>query len=183
MIPAGPFGQNGFVRYLTIVRHAKATPAVDGQDDFERPLSPRGRAQSEALRVWAIDPRALGAYGPTTALVSSAARTRETYAVAFAGTAFVHAVETSSLIYNGHHEVPAEDLLAELAAIDPVTESLLVVAHNPTVFELAASLSATPVPELERGKYPLGAAIVLRLADEPVAWRKYEYVRSFVPDV
>ena len=171
------------MRYLTIVRHAKAAAPVTGQDDFDRPLTPRGRAQAEALRVWALDHRALGAYGPTTALVSAAARTRETYAVAFAGTPFVDAVETSELIYNGHRDVRAEDLVAELASIDPVTESLLVVGHNPTVFELAYSLSATPIPELERGKYPLGGAVVLQLADEPIAWRKYEYVCSFVPDV
>ncbi len=153
-------------------------------DDFERPLTAKGRAQSEQLRTWVVDHHALGAYGPTTALVSAAARTRETYALAFAGTDFVHAVETSELIYNGRRDVSAQDVLAELAVIDPVTESLVIVGHNPTVYELVARLASQPVPPLERGKYPLGAAIVLALRDdEPIGPGPYDYVTSFVPTV
>jgi phosphohistidine phosphatase len=172
------------VRYLTIVRHAKAVAAEPGQSDFERPLTAKGRAQAEQLRTWVNDRHELGRYGPTTALVSAAARTRETYAVAFAGTAFVHAVETSELIYNGRHEVSAEDLLFQLSSIDPVSESLLVVGHNPTVLELALTLSKDPVPALARGKFPLGAAIVLGIdKHQPIGLRHYDYVAQFVPDV
>jgi phosphohistidine phosphatase len=172
------------MRYLTIVRHAKAAAAESGQSDFDRPLTARGRAQCEMLRTWANDPRALGAYGPVTALVSAAARTRETYAVAYAGTTFVHALSTSELIYNGKRDVSAEDVLAELAAIDPVTESLMVVGHNPTVYELATLLSGGEIPELHRAKYPTACAIVLALPDdETVGLRRYDYVRGFIPEV
>ncbi len=172
------------MRYLTIVRHAKAAAAEAGQSDFDRPLTPRGRAQCEMLRTWANDPRALGAYGPVTALVSGAARTRETYAVAFAGTTFVHALETSELIYNGRRDVSAHDVLSELAAIDPVNESLMVVGHNPTVFELATLLCSEPIPELQRHKYPTACAVVLQLSEnETVGLRNYEYVKGFVPEV
>ena len=172
------------MRYLTIVRHAKAAAGDVGHSDFDRPLTPRGRAQCEMLRTWANDPGALGAFGPVTALVSSSARTRETYAVAFAGTTFVHALETSELIYNGQRDVSAHDVLVELAAIDPVTESLLVVGHNPTVFELAVLLGGNDIAELQRNKYPTACAIVLALPDdETVGLRHYEYVKGFVPEV
>jgi phosphohistidine phosphatase len=177
-------GQTVRVRYLIVVRHAKAVPHDAGIEDFDRPLTDKGRRQAMALREWASDPDALGAYGPVTALVSASARTRETYALGFAGTPFVHALETSSLIYNGRRDVSPEDVLTELAAIDPVNESLMVVGHNPTVFELVHLLADGKVDALSGNKYPLGAAVVLKLRDdEPIGLRLYPFVRSFVPDV
>lgn len=171
------------MRYLTIVRHAKAVSADKGGADYDRPLTKRGRAQSERLRQWALDPGALLRYGPTTALVSGAARTRETYALAFAGTPFVHAVETSDLIYNGRRAVSATDVLEALAALDPVTESLLVVGHNPTVLELALTIADGPVPPLADGRFPLAAAVVFRLREnEPIGLRRYPYEAGFVPE-
>lgn len=170
------------MRSLVIVRHAKAAAAQKRHSDFDRPLTKRGRAQSERLRVWASDPESLGRFGPVTALVSGSARTRETYAVAFAGTPFVHALETSDLIYNGTRDVSGRDLLAELATIDPVTESLMVVAHNPTVLELAYDLAAGPIPALIDGRFPLAAAIVFELPDAPIGPGPYRFVEAFVPE-
>jgi phosphohistidine phosphatase len=175
-------GQTERVRSLIIVRHAKAAAPVKGQRDYDRPLTKRGRAQSERLREWASDPDALGTFGPTTALVSGSLRTRETYAVAFAGTPLVHALETSDLIYNGKRDVSAVDLVSELSAIDPVTESLLLVAHNPSVLELALTVSAGPIAALAGGRYPLGAALVFALRDEPIGLGPYEFVTAFVPE-
>ena len=176
-------GQTGKVRFLTVVRHAKAKPAVPGESDYDRVLSSRGRRECEQLRGWASDPKALGRYGPTTALVSGAARTRETFERAFDGTALVAAQEFSDLIYNGRREVTAEDLLIELARVDPVTSSLLVVAHNPTVHELVVSLAIELPDSLRDYHYPLGGAYVLALpGDGPVGLERYEVVASFVPD-
>ena len=172
------------MRHLVIVRHAKASPAENGGSDYDRRLSGRGKRQCEQLRAWASDAASLGAYGPTTALVSSAARTRETFHRAFDDTPFVTSVNYSDLIYNGRRDVTAEDLLIDLAAIDPVTTSLLVVAHNPTVHELVEILAA-PVPEVldERG-YPLGGAFVLALPDDqPIGLASYAVVAQFIPDV
>ena len=171
------------MRYLTIVRHAKASPAEHGVSDYERALSARGRRQCEELRGWALDDTALGDYGPVTALVSSALRTRETFRRAFEGTSFVSSVSFSDLIYNGRREVTAEDLLIDLAAVDPVTTSLLVVAHNPTVHELVESLAqVVPATLLERG-YPLGGAFVMELRDDrTVGLSRYRVVAEFIPD-
>ena len=172
------------MRYLVVVRHAKASPAATGASDFERELSGRGRRQCDALRAWADDDSALGAYGPTTALVSSARRTRETFRRSFEGTRFVASVSYSDLIYNGQHHVSAEDLLIDLAAIDPVTTSLLVVAHNPTVHELVEGIAEEVPDVLRRRGYPLGAAFVLALRDdEPIGLSRYPLVAEFVPDV
>jgi phosphohistidine phosphatase len=170
------------VRYLTIVRHAKSKPADPGESDFDRRLNPRGRRECEQLRVWANDAASLGRFGPTTALVSAAARTRETFERAFDGTAFVDKAEFSDLIYNGHRDVSAEDVMFELTRIDPVTSSLLVVAHNPTVYELVSSLAMELPESLRAYHYPLGGAYVLALpGDGRIGLDRYELVASFVP--
>jgi len=175
------FGQNSAMRYLTVVRHAKSSPAKPGESDFARTLNKRGREECERLREWASDVKELGRYGPTTALVSAAARTRETFRRAFHGTDFVEHCEFSELIYNGKRDVSAEDLLIDLAAIDPVTTSLLVVAHNPTVHEVMVAL-AKELPKSLRDNYPLGGAYVLELPDDrQVGLERYEVVASFIP--
>ena len=170
------------MRYLTIVRHAKSTPAGPGESDFDRTLAKRGRRECEQLRAWALDPAQLGHFGPTTALVSAAARTRETFRRAFEGTAFVERVEYSDAIYNGRRHVTAEDVLIELASIDPATSSLLVVGHSPTVHELVLTL-CTEVPDaLRADRYPLGGAFVLALPDDRrIGLARCDVVASYVP--
>jgi len=171
------------MRYLTVVRHAKAVKPEPGQSDYGRVLHKRGRAQCEQLRSWAEDREGLGRFGPTTALVSAAARTRETYERAFEGTGFVSTCHFSELIYNGRRDVTAEDVLIDLAAVDPVTTSLLVVGHNPTVQELVLTLARSAPPVLVTGNYPLGGAYVFELAeDRQIGLARYELVASFIPD-
>ena len=170
------------VRYLTIVRHAKAEKATSNQRDFDRTLSERGRRQCEQLRSWASDESELGRFGPTTALVSAAARTKETFQLAFDATPFVIECAFSELIYNGQRDVSAEDVLIALAAIDPVTTSLLVLGHNPTVLELlwllAQELSVSP-----REGFPTAGAFVLAIPDDrPIGLARYDLVARYVPD-
>lgn len=170
------------MRYLTIVRHAKAEKATSVQRDFDRKLSDRGRRQCEQLRAWARDKSELGLFGPATALVSAAARTKETFQRAFDGTPLVKERVFSELIYNGQREVSAEDLLIDLAAIDPVTTSLVVVAHNPTVLELLWSL-VDELPESLRGSFPLGGAYVLAIPeDQQIGLARYQLIARYVPD-
>jgi len=173
--------QNGPVRYLTIVRHAKAEKPTPKRSDFERKLSDRGRRQCEQLREWASDANELGAFGPTTALVSAAARTKETFRRAFDGTTFVAEQVYSELIYNGQREVSAEDLLIDLASVDPVTTSLLVVAHNPTVLELLWTL-VEELPATFREGFPVGAACVLAIPErQQIGLSHYDLVARYVP--
>ena len=170
------------MRYVTIVRHCESSPAKSGESDYERVLSDKGKDQAQQLRSWAMDSQALAKYGPTTALVSSAARTRETFKRAFEDTPFVKTVNFSELIYNGKRDVSAEDLLIYLAAIDSVVTSLLLVAHNPSVHELVFSLTQE-LPDVLKGEYPLGGAFVLAIPDnQQIGLVQYELVDSFIPD-
>lgn len=170
------------MRYLTIVRHAKAVKAHPGGADYDRALNERGRDQCAQLRQWASDEHSLGRYGPATAFVSAAARTRETFRLAFEDTGLVAHREFSDLIYNGTRDVSGEDLLSHLAALDPVTTSLLVVGHNPTVLELAYLLIRDLPESLRHDRYPLAGAYVLALPeDRPLGSERYDCVDSYVP--
>jgi len=170
------------MRYVTIVRHCESSPAKSGESDYERVLSDKGKDQAQQLRSWAMDSQGLARYGPTTALVSSAARTWETFKRAFEDTPFVKTVNFSELIYNGKRDVSAEDLLIDLAAIDSVVTSLLLVAHNPSVHELVFRLTQE-LPDVLKGEYPLGGAFVLAIPDnQQIGLVQYELVDSFIPD-
>ncbi len=168
------------MRYLTIVRHCEATP---NENDFVRTLTERGRRQAEEIRDRVLDLEQLGQYGPVTALVSAAARTRETYALAFAGTSFLHALETSEVIYNGQRDVTPFDVLEQLVAIDPIKESLLVVGHFPWVWQLVNELTEE-MPEAIVSDYSVGTAVVLALPEnEQVGLRHYEVAAVFLPTI
>ena len=170
------------MRSLILVRHAEAAPAAPGGDDYLRRLTERGVAQAQQLRQWVIDATALGQFGPVTAMVSSAARTRQTFREAFEETPFVHFSYESELIYNGYRDVSTEDVLIELQAIDPITTSLLVVGHNPTMTELLWTLTGS-LPASAREGSPLASAYVLALPDDaPVGLAHYELVTAYLPD-
>lgn len=170
------------MRYLTIVRHAEAEDAAASGRDYDRALTKRGRRQCEQLRALAMDPNELGRFGPVSALVSGATRARETFTRAFEGTDFVAHVDYSDLIYNGHRAISAEDVLIDLAAIDPVTTSLLVVAHNPTLAELVSVLARHVPAPLAPGHLPKAAVVVLALEDDrPIGLARYDAVAAYRP--
>jgi len=171
------------MRYLTIVRHAKASAPLPMGLDFDRELSRRGRKQCKQLQAWASDAESLGRFGPVTALVSSAVRTKETFELAFEGTGFVgdHTYERS--IYGGKQAATGEDLLLALRDIDPVTTSLMIVAHNPSVQDLALMLASDPPQALRTQNYALGGAYVFALPEgELIGTQRYEIVASYIPD-
>lgn len=171
------------MRYLTIVRHAEAEDRAESGRDYDRALTARGRRQCEQLRALATNPDELGRFGPVVALVSGAARTRETFARAFDDTPFVSHVEFSDLIYNGRRDVSAEDVLIDLAAIDPVTTSLLVLGHNPTLRDLVDTLARQVPAPLVPGHLPKAATVVLALDDDrPVGLMRYDAVAAYRPD-
>jgi phosphohistidine phosphatase len=151
--------------------------------DFDRVLSGRGRKECKQLRAWASDKESLGRYGPVAALVSAAARTRETFELAFEGTGFVGAHQFDKSIYGGTREVSGEDLLGALREFDPGTTSLMIVAHNPSMHELALLLARVAPDSLRTRGYALGGAYVFALPEEePLGSTRYEIVASYIPD-
>lgn len=143
------------MKRLAILRHAKAVAKT--ADDFGRVLAPRGRRQMEAVG------RHLAAAGPAPdlALVSPAARTRETWALCGLGRTPVRFVEE---IYDAE----CDDLLRVVRGIGDEVGSAVLVGHNPGLEELAAALvrDAGAV----RDGLPTAALVAIEL---PVAsWRE-----------
>ena len=62
------------MRELILLRHAHAEPATTGQSDLDRPLSPQGLAEAEAVARWLKEQGLV----PDRVLCSPARRTRET---------------------------------------------------------------------------------------------------------
>lgn len=147
-------------RRLVVMRHAKAEQVA--ASDMERPLAERGRAQAADAGRWLAD----RGPAPDHVLVSSAARTRETWeALAEAAGWSVEPVLDSALYTAG------PDSTLDLLRVVPATvRSLLVVGHNPTVGYLAQLLSdgtgdEAATSEMTAG-YPPGALTVFEYDGE-----------------
>lgn len=141
------------MRQLLLLRHAKSSWDDPGLPDFERPLNPRGRAAAAAMRT------AMAGLGlaPDQVLVSTAKRTLETLDALepWDETPLVEPMDSLYL-------APAAGLLRALQDVQPTVRSVLVIAHNPGLHELAVLLLGAPGPDSAdahrlRESYPSGA--------------------------
>jgi len=141
---------------LILMRHAEAERAAGSGRDHDRVLSARGRLDAAAMG------RALAARGlrPDLALVSPAARTRQTWELLHDAFGDVE-VRADEPLYNG-----GSDILRRLVeSAEDAAGCLMVVAHNPGIHLLAVEYlveSAASPSVLERmsGGFPPGAAAI-----------------------
>jgi phosphohistidine phosphatase len=118
------------MRRLMLLRHAKSDwPA--GVPDHDRPLNDRGRAAAPLMGRYLADEGLL----PDLAVVSSAQRTQETWALVAPALGPVEA-RTEPRVY----EAPADRLLAVLREAPDTARTLLLVGHNPGTEDLARRL-------------------------------------------
>lgn len=119
------------MRQLLLLRHAKSSWEDKELPDHERPLNPRGRRAAEAMRD-AMENLGLT---PDLVLVSAAVRTRQTLEALepWPDTPLIEKMET---LYNA----PAPVLLDALRGVKETVRSVLVIAHNPGLHELAMRL-------------------------------------------
>lgn len=149
-------------RRLVVMRHAKAEPYA--ASDHERRLTHRGRES-------ALDSgRHLRATGclPEVALVSSAARTRETWAAVAEGSGVDPAVASfRDELFAGGPDVLLEAVHEVGREVGDDVGTVLLVGHNPTVAFLGHLLDdgngdPTAVSGMLRG-FPPGALVVLQV--------------------
>ncbi len=112
---------------LFILRHAQAAGSYD-VNDKERPLTPHGIEQAQSLAP-SLPPM-------TLAICSSANRTRMTLDTIQSANAVVQKIIHSDDIYNGS----TDDLLTAIHGCDK-EETLLIIAHNPGIHQLANILA------------------------------------------
>jgi phosphohistidine phosphatase len=134
---------------LVLLRHAKTEP--HRTDDHGRQLTARGREQCEEVRRW------LTAQGvqPDRVVVSSSARTVETWELAGVGSAVP---EVDERVY----EASVDDLRAVVAETDPSVGTLVLVGHNPAFERFAWELDDSPAARerTDRGMGTAGVAVL-----------------------
>ncbi|WP_449281855.1 SixA phosphatase family protein [Leucobacter sp.] len=114
---------------LILVRHAKSDWGVPELDDHERPLNGRGERDAPAMAE-----RLAQAGAEVECIISSTAVRARTTARAF-GAALGVEVELDPELY----AAPGSTLLTK--AVEAGAGSVMVVAHNPGISDLAARLS------------------------------------------
>lgn len=129
-------GQTLPMRQLLLLRHAKSSWEDRELPDHERPLNPRGRRAAAAMRD-AMDRLGLV---PDLVLLSTSVRTVQTLEALepWSDTPLVDRVEA---LYNAS----AATLLDTVRGVKETVRSVLVVAHNPGIHELANLLVGTQV--------------------------------------
>ncbi|WP_378943393.1 SixA phosphatase family protein [Mesorhizobium sp. ANAO-SY3R2] len=121
-------------RQLLLLRHAKSSWDDGSLSDFDRPLAPRG--EKAAPRIGAEMARRN--WLPDLALVSPAARTRETWRLVSADWP---EPAPPVLFHEDLYEASADELLAESRLAPDRVATLLIVGHNPGLEEFARRLA------------------------------------------
>lgn len=148
------------MKRLLLLRHAKSA-WPEGIEDHDRPLADRGRRDAPRMGAY----MAKAGLQPDLALVSSARRTGETWAL----------VEPSltrpcpTRIVPSIYEAEPPSILAVIRHAPEEAGTLLVIGHNPGFEDLAALLAPTGEADAMsrlRMKYPTAglAVIVLDIA-------------------
>lgn len=120
---------------LMLLRHAKAERSQPGERDHARRLADRGRR--DAPRIGAYMAR--HGLEPDAAVVSPAARTRETWELIAKALDDAPDAAFDDRLY----DATPDDILDVIKDTGAKREALLVVGHNPGLHELATWLVAT----------------------------------------
>lgn len=141
---------------LILMRHAKSA-WPEGVSDFERPLAPRGEAAAPLMGRWLGEQE----FVPDVALVSSALRTRATWA-AVAPELIGTPARFEPKIYNARVEMLLDILRAQPAS----AKTVLMIGHNPGMQELAHGLANPEQSDLDAlgrlaRKFPTAGVAVL----------------------
>lgn len=122
------------MKELLLLRHAKSSWDVPHLADFDRALSLRGQKTAPLIG------RALATHGwhPQMALVSPAARTRETWQLVSAQS---HRLMPTPTIRDALYEASAEQLLTEARQTPEAVGTLLLLGHNPGLQDFCLMLA------------------------------------------
>jgi phosphohistidine phosphatase len=122
------------MKSLLILRHAEAVPTTPQIADSLRALTPRGRAQAQALGTW-LQARGVA---PDRILCSAAVRAQETADIVAAAAGWTTPVCALDELYNASDA----ELLAQAKHTANDANQLLLVAHAPGVADLVKALTS-----------------------------------------
>jgi phosphohistidine phosphatase len=141
---------------LMLLRHAKSSLAETGQADLDRPLNERGQRAAVAVGHYMASHNLV----PRLVLCSPARRTRETWGLVAGELSTTPEVLVATEIYNSGDGTGLMECLRHKAG---ATQSVLLVGHNPSIGELAQTLSGAGSKKLRKRlekKYPPAALAV-----------------------
>jgi phosphohistidine phosphatase len=155
---------NVLMRRLMLFRHAKSDRNQPGKGDHERVLNARGSKDAPLMGAY------LSHHGfvPDLALVSTAARTQETWALAAKALP-----KTALRLEERLYEASNQTVLELIMGVDAKVKSLILVGHNPSIHDVAASLVGTGDLEARQRlqeKFPTAGIAIIDFAIED--WRK-----------
>lgn len=134
-------------RTLILMRHAKSSWDDHTLDDHDRVLNKRGHRSAEALGVWlAAQP-----FQPDQALVSTAIRTRAT----FAGLNLPIEADFTRALYQ------ANSAEMQMVLETATGRTVLMIGHNPGLSEFANEMVAEPADHPRFSDFPTGATAVI----------------------
>lgn len=148
------------MKRIYLLRHFKSSRDHPG-GDFDRPLAPRGRRAGPAVAAWLAENK----IAPDIVLCSAATRAKETLGLVLPALGEVR-IEIERELYL----IPADALIARLRRLDAGIASVLAIAHNPGLGELAARWGDGA------DQFPTGAlsGFAFRIAD----WRELGAARG-----
>ena len=136
---------------LILTRHAKSGWDDPDLEDFERPLTERGRRSARAIGRWLSEK----GYLPDLILCSAAERTRETLGLILADWPEKPEISYRQALYHAS----SRGILDVLSQVDAKT--VMVVGHNPGIGTLACCTVARRPDHPDFGRYPTGATAIL----------------------
>jgi phosphohistidine phosphatase len=142
------------MKTILLLRHAKSDWGDRNMADIDRPLNRRGQAAAPVMAAW------IAAHDlcPDVILCSTARRTRETLALvrpALKG-------KVPEVLDEGLYLAEVPVLLDRLRGLDDGVGTVLLIAHNPGLEDLAAELSSFA------GHMPTAGLVVLQF--DVAAW-------------
>lgn len=136
------------MKRLILMRHAKSDWSAKDRSDHDRTLNARGRLNARSLGVW-LKEKGLEA---DSVLCSTSARTRETLDLLdLSGKPTISYLKDLYL-------ADAEQLLTTIQSAKG--DTVLLIAHNPGIADMAEQIVKTPPNPDGIHHYPTGATIV-----------------------
>jgi phosphohistidine phosphatase len=129
------------MKQLLIIRHAKSSWALAGQDDFDRPLNTRGMHDAPMMAQRLLDKQVA-----IDAFISSSAKRALTTAEFFADVYCVekNKVKTVRKLYHA----PPPVFYEVIAAIDDSITTAAIFSHNPGITAFANELTKTRIDDM-----------------------------------
>lgn len=126
-------------KQLILLRHAEALPSLFGENDFDRPLSENGIKETKNLMQFFIGK----GIKPELIIASSAKRTTQTAKIVASSLALN---EENIILEKSLYNSTAKKIenVINTSQINKNIQTLLLIAHNPSISELASELLSQP---------------------------------------